>query len=143
VLGGFEVGAAGRRRTTPQRDGGAAQLAPFGPKLSAKASSTLDRLGVEQHMHSMVTQVDAIGLNVRAQDSTEERYAAGTVLWTAGVVAPPVAAATSAKQDRAGLAHQLAWPLRGCGVQEVQIPDDHANPFESRTTVKAGQQPRR
>jgi NADH dehydrogenase len=87
-------------------DGGAAPLAPFGPKLSAKASSTLERLGVEQHMHSIVTGIDATGLAVRAQDGTETRYDAATVLWTAGVAAPPVAAAiaqaTGAKQDRAG-----------------------------------------
>jgi len=87
-------------------DGGAAPLAPFGPKLSAKASATLDKLGVEQHMHSIVTGIDGGGLSVRAENGTETRYAAGTVLWTAGVAAPPVAAgiarATGAKQDRAG-----------------------------------------
>jgi len=87
-------------------DGGAAPLAPFGPKLSAKASATLDKLGVEQHMHSIVTGIDATGLSVRAADGTETRYDACTVLWTAGVAAPPVAAAiaqaTGAKQDRAG-----------------------------------------
>jgi hypothetical protein len=33
-----------------------------------------------------VTQVDADGLSVRAEDGTEHRYAADTVLWTAGVV---------------------------------------------------------
>jgi NADH dehydrogenase len=87
-------------------DGGDAPLAPFGPKLSAKASATLDRLGVEQHMHSVVTDVDEAGLSVRAQDGTVTRYAAATVLWTAGIAAPPVAAAiaqaTGAKCDRAG-----------------------------------------
>ena len=87
-------------------DGGAAPLAPFGPKLSAKASSTLDKLGVEQHMHSIVTGIDATGLNVRAEDGTQTRYDAGTVLWTAGIAAPSVATAiaqaTGAKQDRAG-----------------------------------------
>jgi NADH dehydrogenase len=87
-------------------DGGDAPLAPFGPALSAKAASTLSKLGVEQHMHSIVTQVDATGLSVRARDGTVTRHDAGTVLWTAGVEAPPVAAAvaaaTGAKQDRAG-----------------------------------------
>jgi NADH dehydrogenase len=87
-------------------DGGAAPLAPFGPKLSAKASATLDKLGVEQHMHSIATQIDGTGLSVRAQDGTETHYDAATVLWTAGVAAPSVAAAiaqaTGAKQDRAG-----------------------------------------
>jgi len=87
-------------------DGGAAPLAPFGPKLSAKAAATLDKLGVEQHMHSIVSRIDGTGLSVRAQDGTEARYDAATVLWTAGVAAPSVAAAiaqaTGAKQDRAG-----------------------------------------
>src|SRR5579864_2445052 len=87
-------------------DGGDAPLAPFGPELSAKAARTLDKLGVEQHMHSIVTDIDATGLSVRAQDGTVTRHEAGTVLWTAGVAAPPVAAAvaaaTGAKQDRAG-----------------------------------------
>src|SRR6267154_1448778 len=36
-------------------DGGDAPLAPFGPELSAKAARILSKLGVEQHMHSMVT----------------------------------------------------------------------------------------
>jgi NADH dehydrogenase len=87
-------------------DGGAAPLAPFGPKLSAKASATLDKLGVEQHMHSIVTNIDGAGLSVRAEDGSVTEYKAGTVLWTAGIAAPPVAAAiaaaTGAKQDRAG-----------------------------------------
>ena len=87
-------------------DGGAAPLAHFGPKLSAKAARTLDKLGVEQHMHSIATQIDGTGLSVHAQDGTVTRYEAGTVLWTAGVAAPPVAAAIAqaagTKQDRAG-----------------------------------------
>ena len=87
-------------------DGGDAPLTPFGPELSAKAARTLSKLGVEQHMHSIVTDINATGLSVRAQDGTVTRHEAGTVLWTAGVAAPPVAAAvaaaTGAKQDRAG-----------------------------------------
>src|SRR3954453_13983739 len=100
------------RRITPADarvmlfDGGAAPLAPFGPKLSAKAASTLNDLGIEQHMHSIVTQGDATGLSVRGPDGTVSRYEAGTVLWTAGVAAPSVATAiaqaTGATQDRAG-----------------------------------------
>jgi len=87
-------------------DGGDAPLAPFGPALSAAASKTLDKLGVEQHMHSIVTGIDVAGLNVRRQDGEVDRYDAGTVLWTAGVAAPPVAKAVAesagAAQDRAG-----------------------------------------
>jgi len=43
--------------------------------------------------HSIVTQIDGTGRSVRAQDGTETRYDAATVLWTVGVAAPPVAAA--------------------------------------------------
>ncbi len=87
-------------------DGGSAPLAMFGPKLSQKAAKALDTLGVEQHMGSIVTHVDQGYVLVRAHDGTQTRYDAGTVLWTAGVEAPPVAealaAATGAERDRAG-----------------------------------------
>jgi NADH dehydrogenase len=87
-------------------DGGHMPLASFGPALSRNASSALEELGVEVAMGSIVTLVDADGLVVRDAVGTETRYAAGTVLWTAGVEAPPVvaalAAATGAPQDRAG-----------------------------------------
>ncbi len=87
-------------------DGGSAPLAMFGPELSQKAAKALDALGVEQHMGSIVTHVDEGYVLVRAHDGTETRYDAGTVLWTAGVEAPPVAealaAATGAKRDRSG-----------------------------------------
>ena len=87
-------------------DGGSAPLAAFGPKLSQKADKALQALGVEQHMGSIVTHVDEGWVLVRDQAGDETRYDAGTVLWTAGVEAPPVAkalaAATGATQDRAG-----------------------------------------
>jgi len=108
-------------------DGGGAPLAPFGPKLSAKAAATLDRLGVEQHMHAIVTQIDATGLSVRAEDGTETRYEAGTVLWTAGVAAPPaataIAAATGAKQDRAGRI-EVGPDLSIPGHPEIMVTGD-------------------
>ena len=87
-------------------DGGSAPLAVFGPKLSQKAASSLDKLGVEQHMGSIVTHVDQGWVLVRDHAGEETRYDANTVLWTAGVEAPPVAAAlaaaTGAHTDRAG-----------------------------------------
>jgi len=87
-------------------DAGAMPLAPFGPKLSAKAAKSLAGMGVEMHMHSMVTDVDQDGLVVRDKDGVSTRYEAGNVLWTAGVAAPPLAGmlakATGAEQDRAG-----------------------------------------
>src|SRR6266480_3398129 len=108
-------------------DGGAAPLAPFGPKLSAKAGATLDRLGVEQHMHSIVTKIDGTGLSVRAEDGTETHYDAATVLWTAGVAAPSVAAAiaqaTGAKQDRAGRI-EVGPDLSIPGHPEIMVTGD-------------------
>ena len=68
--------------------------------------TSLARMGVEMHMHSMVTDVDQDGLVVRDKDGVSTRYEAGNVLWTAGVAAPPLAGmlakATGAEQDRAG-----------------------------------------
>jgi NADH:ubiquinone reductase (H+-translocating) len=87
-------------------DGGTAPLASFGPSLSADAARALTDRGVELHMGSRVTLVDQDGLLVRGAAGDETRYDVGTVLWTAGLEAPPlaaaVAAATGAEQDRAG-----------------------------------------
>ena len=87
-------------------DGGSAPLASFGPKLSHKADQALQALGVEQHMGSIVTHVDRGWLEVRDRAGQQTRYDANTVLWTAGVEAPPVAEAlaraTGAQRDKAG-----------------------------------------
>src|SRR6201987_5108702 len=87
-------------------DGGSAPLAMFGPKLSALAARQLGKLGVELHMGSIVTHVDPGGLEVKDHDGTVTRHVCGNVLWTAGVEAPPLAAAVAkapgAGQDRAG-----------------------------------------
>jgi NADH dehydrogenase len=87
-------------------DGGKAPLAMFGPKLSALAARDLTKLGVEMHMGSIVTEADLHGVQVKDHDGTVTRYEAGTILWTAGVQAPALAAevakATGAEQDRAG-----------------------------------------
>src|SRR5215831_11177952 len=87
-------------------DGGSAPLAMFGPKLSALAARDLGKLGVELHMGSIATSVDPRGLQVKDHDGNLTRYEAGTILWTAGIEAPPlaevVAKATGADQDRAG-----------------------------------------
>ena len=87
-------------------DGGSAPLAVFGDKLSHRAADELQALGVELHMGTLVTNVDQDGLVARDHDGNETRYSAGTVLWTAGVSAPPfadaLAKATGAEHDRAG-----------------------------------------
>jgi NADH dehydrogenase len=87
-------------------DGGDAPLASFGPDLAGKAAASLKRLGVEMHLGTRVTNVDETGLDVLGADGTTEHYDAATVLWTAGVAAPDLAAAlakaTGAEQDRSG-----------------------------------------
>jgi NADH:ubiquinone reductase (H+-translocating) len=87
-------------------DGGSAPLASFGPKLAARAEAILRALGVELHMGTIATQVGQGWLEVRDHAGQQTRYEAGTVLWTAGVEAPPVAEAlaraTGAKRDKSG-----------------------------------------
>jgi NADH dehydrogenase len=87
-------------------DGGSAPLATFGPKLSALAARELKKLGVELHMGCLVTHVDLQSVQVKGHDGNVTRHEVGTILWTAGVQAPPlahmVAKATGAEQDRAG-----------------------------------------
>ena len=108
-------------------DGGDAPLAMFGPKLSALAARDLGKLGVELHMGSIVTHVDPGGLEVKDHDGTVTRHVCGNVLWTAGVEAPPLAAAvakaTGAQQDRAGrivVGKDLAIP----GHPEILVTGD-------------------
>ena len=87
-------------------DAGDQPLAPFGPKLSAKAVDSLTGMGVELHMGSLVTDIDETGLVVRDKSGASTRFEAGNVLWTAGVVAPALATmlakASGAEQDKAG-----------------------------------------
>src|SRR5215467_15952997 len=87
-------------------DGGSAPLATFGPKLSAMAARNLQKLGVELHMGSIVTEADLGSICVKDHDGNVTRHEVGTILWTAGVAAPPlaeqIAKATGAETDRAG-----------------------------------------
>jgi len=87
-------------------DGGSAPLATFGPKLSTLAARDLGKLGVELHMGSIVTEADLRSICVKDKDGNVTRHEVGTILWTAGVAAPPlaevVAKATGAETDRAG-----------------------------------------
>jgi NADH:ubiquinone reductase (H+-translocating) len=108
-------------------DGGDAPLASFGPALSAKAAATLQDLGVELELGSIVTGVDGGGLTVRNRSGATRRYAAGTVLWAAGVAAAPlastVAAATGAITDRAGRI-QVGDDLTIPGHPEISVIGD-------------------
>ena len=87
-------------------DGGKEILANFGDKLSAKATDGLQKTGVEIHTESIVTNVDADGVEVKGPDGEIHRYAAKTTIWAAGVQASPLAKmladASGAECDRAG-----------------------------------------
>jgi NADH dehydrogenase len=87
-------------------DGGSQPLAAFGPKLATKAERALGKMGVELQMNAIVTDVTQAGLVAKGRDGSETQHPAATVLWTAGVEAPPLAkqlaTATGASQDRAG-----------------------------------------
>ncbi|HXZ78148.1 MAG TPA: FAD-dependent oxidoreductase, partial [Streptosporangiaceae bacterium] len=108
-------------------DGGPAPLATFGPKLSALAARDLGKLGVELHMGSIVTEADLGSIGVKDHDGNVTRHEVGTILWTAGVAAPPlaeaVAKATGAETDRAGrliCGKDLALP----GHPEIMVTGD-------------------
>jgi NADH dehydrogenase len=87
-------------------DGGAEILAAFGDRLSEKAARQLRHLGVTIRTHTVVTGVDASGVDVRNVDGSTERVVARTKIWAAGVQASPLAAllaeASGAGCDRAG-----------------------------------------
>ncbi len=86
-------------------DGGKEILATFG-KLSEVGTRELERTGVEIHVRSIVTGVDADGVEVKGPDGSIERYPAKTKIWAAGVAASPLARqladASGAECDRAG-----------------------------------------
>ena len=87
-------------------EGGPEILATFGDKLSGKATRELEKIGVEIHVNSIVTHIDADGVDVKGADGSVQHFAAKTKIWAAGVLASPLAKmladATGAQCDRAG-----------------------------------------
>jgi NADH dehydrogenase len=78
-------------------EGGPSILSTFPEKLREKARQSLERLGIEVRTKAVVTTVDAEGVKVG-----DERIAAQTVLWAAGVAASPLARSLGAPLDRVG-----------------------------------------
>ena len=74
-------------------------------RLSRKATSGLERMGVEIRTGTRVTSIDGDGMDVESP-SGPERVATHTVVWAAGVQASPLARilaeASGAECDRAG-----------------------------------------
>ncbi|HEX7248247.1 MAG TPA: NAD(P)/FAD-dependent oxidoreductase, partial [Actinomycetota bacterium] len=86
-------------------DAGSEILAGFGDRLSRKATSGLERMGVGIRTETLVTSIDGDGMDVESP-SGPERVATHTVVWAAGVQASPLARllaeASGAACDRAG-----------------------------------------
>ena len=80
-------------------------LPPYVPKLSTKATTALERLGVTVRTRAIVKDVQPDGVLVQTGDQ-QEFIPTATVLWGAGVKASPLgrklADATGAQLDRAG-----------------------------------------
>lgn len=87
-------------------EGGNEVLANFGDNLSRHAERELKKTGVETHTSSIVTGVDADGVDYKTPDGSTRRFDSKTVIWAAGVTASPLARllaeATGAECDRAG-----------------------------------------
>lgn len=80
-------------------------LGAYSPELSEQARESLGKLGVSLELGARVLDIDAEGVLLQ-RGETQERIAARTVLWAAGVQASPVGellrAATGAELDRQG-----------------------------------------
>jgi len=72
-------------------------LSAFTEKLADKARKQLERLGVEVHTGKPVTEIGAEFLKFG-----DQRVAARTILWAAGVAASPLGKQLGAELDRAG-----------------------------------------
>ena len=106
-------------------------LPAFPPSLSAKAQRQLERLGVLVRTGHAVTGVDGKGVWIG-----EERIAARTVLWAAGVAASPLGAALGVPVDRAGRVRVTAG-LSIPGHPEVFVIGDLAAVPEESGPVPA------
>ncbi|MEP7305396.1 MAG: NAD(P)/FAD-dependent oxidoreductase [Acidobacteriota bacterium] len=78
-------------------EGGPHLLAAFPEKLRLAARESLKRLGVEVRTQTIVAEITAEGVRVG-----DERIAAETVLWAAGVAASPMLASLGVPLDRVG-----------------------------------------
>jgi NADH:ubiquinone reductase (H+-translocating) len=68
-------------------DAGDALIPAFGKRLSGKALTGLRGLGVEVHLNTPVTNVDADGVDAKRADGSKLRIDAQTKIWAAGVEA--------------------------------------------------------
>jgi NADH:ubiquinone reductase (H+-translocating) len=96
-------------------------LSTYPPELTEKARLQLERLGVTVWVGRPVTAVDAEGVRLG-----EDRLAAKTVVWAAGVAASPLGASLGVPLDRAG--RVIVGPdLTVPGHPEIHIVGDLAS----------------
>ncbi len=95
-------------------------LPPYPADLSEKAQRQLERLGVVVLISKMVTGVDATGVWLG-----EERIAARTLVWAAGVAAAPIGRSLGLPVDRAGRV-KVGTDLTVPGHKEVFVTGDLA-----------------
>lgn len=96
-------------------------LAAFPPELADRAARDLENLGVQIWTSSRVTQMDQDGVTVG-----EERIAASTVIWAAGVKAEEIRDGLDVETDRQG--RIVVRPdLTIEGADNVFVAGDQAN----------------
>ena len=96
-------------------------LASFPESLSAKARRQLEKLGVEVLAGTPVRAIDAEGVQLG-----NERIAARTVLWAAGVAASPLARSLAVELDRQGRV-PVSTDLRAPGFDNIYVAGDLAS----------------
>jgi NADH:ubiquinone reductase (H+-translocating) len=102
-------------------EAGSRVLASFPESLSQKARTQLERLGVELHLGTPVSAINADGYRLG-----NEFVAAKTVLWAAGVAASPLGKLLGVETDRAGRVRVQA-DLSIAGSPEVFVAGDLAS----------------
>ncbi len=79
-------------------DGGPFVLSPMGENLGRKAQRRLEKMGVEVHGNSVVTDVDYLGITVKDKDTGEARRVnCACKVWAAGVQASPLGEVVAAQ----------------------------------------------
>ena len=96
-------------------------LPSFDPQLSSRATSELERLGVQLWTNSAVTRITAEGVFVG-----QEHLASTSVIWAAGVQASPIGKTLHGEQDRSGRVHVRA-DLSVPGYPEILVIGDQAH----------------
>jgi NADH dehydrogenase len=115
------------RRIDPSRariilvEAGERLLAQFDPALSSKTVKDLQNLGVEVRLRTRVNGIDALGVQM-----DNERVAARTVFWAAGVQAAEMKMHPQAPLDRAGRV-QVQADLSIPGFRNVYVVGDMAS----------------